>query len=94
MKGTRSLVKAVYEIARVQHGFDERIEGLINAMDTGSKVAGEYPPLDGRHNWKDSVIKDMLREIIKGANIVKVYCEKRPKSAYAVKLCSCDALTM
>lgn len=77
----------------MQPNLDERIEGLIDAMDNGAKGAKEYPPLEGRRAWKDSVIRDILREIIKGANIVKVYCQKRPKSEYIVKLRSSKGLT-
>lgn len=94
VKGTWALVRAVHEIARVQPYLDKRVVALVDAMDTGSKVAKEYAPTKGRHVSKDSVVRDMLREIIEGANIVKVYCEKRPKGVNEIRFPSLHKLMM
>lgn len=92
-KGAWSLVNAVDELARAQPGLDTSVQALINAIDSSSKLAKENAPLKKRYTFKDSVVRDMLREIIKGAHIVKVYCEKRPESVYEGKLLSLHELT-
>lgn len=80
MKGAWSLVSAAYQVARAQADLDTSIEALIDAMNDGCQLAKEYAPLNGRHSQTDSIVRDLLRQVIKGASVVKVYCEKRPKS--------------
>lgn len=80
MKGAWSLANSVDKIARAQPDLDKSVGALIHSMNAGSGVAKAYTPTKGRHNSKDSIFRDMLKEIIKGANIVKVYYEKRPES--------------
>lgn len=87
VKGAWSLVNAAYEIARTQADLDTSIETLIDAMDDSCKLAKEYAPLTGCHSHTDSVVRDLLREVIKGANLVKVYCKKRPKSECVMYRC-------
>lgn len=87
MKGAWSLVSAAYQVARAQADLDTSVEALIDAMDDGCRLAKGYAPLNGRHSQTDSIVRDLLREVIKGASVVKVYCEKRPKSVSVTKAC-------
>lgn len=85
MKGAWSLVSAAYQVARALADLDGNVEALIDAMEDGCKLAKDYAPLNGRYSHTDAVVRDIIREVIKGASIIKVYCEKRPKSAYGTK---------
>lgn len=85
MKGAWSLVHAADELTRVQPAVDTSVGALIGVMNVGSKLAKEHAPVKGRYASKDSVVREMLREIIKSAHIVKVYCEKRPEGVCRVK---------
>lgn len=80
MKGAWSLVSAVYQVARAQAVLDESIKSLIDAMDDASKLAKDYAPLTGHHLDSDSIVRDILLEIIKGARLVTLYCKMRPSS--------------
>ena len=88
MRGAWSLVSAAYQVARAQSDLDNSILALIDAMDDGCQVARDHAPLKGRHSSSDSVVQDILREIIKSANLVKVYCDKRPKGTCLIGLCA------
>lgn len=85
MKGTWSLVNAAYSVARAQADLDKSIGALIKSMDDGCKLAKDYAPLKGRNSGTDSITQEILKEVISGANIIKVYCEKRPKRMYPHK---------
>lgn len=94
VKGALSLVNAVDQMARSQPDLDESVEALIAAISAGSQLAKEHVPLKERYTYKDFVVRDMLREIIKGAHIVKVYCEKRPEGVGRVNAHSFYQLIM
>lgn len=83
MKGTFSLVKAVDAIARTQPDLDMSVEALIDAMNTSSQLAKQHVPLSGRRPLYDLIFGNTLREIIRGANIIKVYC-KKPIGAHVI----------
>lgn len=85
MKGAWSLVKSSYHTLLAQANIDKSVEKLIDAMAAGSELAKEYAPLNRSYRPEDLVVQDMLREIIKGAHIVRLYCEKRPNSASVIK---------
>lgn len=80
VKGALSLVASTHQITRTQADIDDGVGALISAMNTGSELAKKYAPLNGRYSPDDVMFRDMLKEIVKGANIVKVYCKKRPSS--------------
>lgn len=83
MKGAWSLVNAAYSVARAQADLDKTIEALIKTMDDGCKLAKDYAPLKGRKPGTDSIAEEILKEVIVGASLIRVYCEKRPKSTYS-----------
>lgn len=79
MKGAWSVVNAAYQIARAQADLDQSIVSLIDAMDHACNLAKDYAPLKGRHTRGDSIVRDILREVIKSASVINVYCKTRPK---------------
>lgn len=81
MKGTWSILNSAYQLIHAQADIDQAIRPLIKAINTGTELVKEHAPLKGRYSPDDLIVRDLLREIIKGANVVKVYCEKRPSSA-------------
>lgn len=94
VKGALSLVNAVDQMTRSQPDLDESVEALIAAISAGSQLAKEHVDLKEKYTSKGSVVRDMLREIIKGAHIVKVYCEKRPEGVGRVNAHSFYQLIM
>lgn len=80
MKVAWSLVSAAYRVACSQADLDNNVQALIDSMDDGCKLANDYPPISRRDSGSDFIVYAILREVIKGASIVKVYCEQRPKS--------------
>lgn len=82
LRGVWILVDAAYQIVLVQTNLDKHIKTLINLMDDVCGLAKDYTPLKGRHSSSDTVVRDIWKEVIKGANIVKLYCEKRPSGVY------------
>lgn len=86
VKGAWSLANAAYETICAQRDLDTSIEALIDTMDDACKLAKKYTPLNGHHSPRDSIVHDILKEVIKGANAVKVYGEKRPKGTSLMKL--------
>lgn len=85
VKGVWALVSATYQVVRAQADLDDQIQALIDAMNDSCKVAKDYAPLNGRRLGSDSIVQDILKEVIKGANLVQLYCEKRPTSAYILE---------
>lgn len=79
-KGARSLISAAYHAARVQVDLDESIGALIDAMDDGCTLAKDHAPLKEVHTRSDTIARGILREVIKGAYIIRVFCEQRPES--------------
>lgn len=94
VKGAWSLVSAIDNMTREQRNLDKRVEALVDAMNAGSELAKEHIPVKGRYASKDSVFRDMLKEIIKGTHMVKVWCEKRPEGVCGVKRLSFYKLMM
>lgn len=80
VKGTWSLVNAAHQIARAQADLDESVKALINVMDYGCRLAKDRVALKGRQLANDEIIQKIMREVIKGACIVRLYCEKIPPS--------------
>lgn len=87
MTGARSLVNATYEIARALINLDTHVEDLIDAMNGGSQLAKEYAPVNGPYSPRDVMVCKVLRDIIRGANIIKVYCENRPEGTHIMESC-------
>lgn len=55
-------------------------------MNRGCELAKAHAPLKGRHADSDFVVEEMLREVIRGASIVKVYCENRPQGMPGIEI--------
>lgn len=85
MKGVWSLVNAAYQIARAQTELDERIKGLVDAMNEACGLARIHAPLKGRYNETDSIVGEILRQVIQGANVISGYYEKRVKGTCLVR---------
>lgn len=65
----------------MQAVLDDRIKELVNEMVEGCNLAKQYAPQNNRNKGLKNVVRDILKEVIKGASIVKLYCEKRPSGA-------------
>lgn len=85
-KAAWSLVNAAHRVARPLAYFDASVGGLINAMNHGCELAKAHPLLKGRHVASDFLVEEILREVIRGACIVKVYCEKRPQGTSCIEI--------
>lgn len=59
---------------------DDRIKQLVEEMTDGCELAREYAPRQGRNDGLSFTFESILKAVIRGANIVKLYCEKRPSS--------------
>lgn len=80
VKGVWSLVSAAYQVARMQAELDESIKSLIDTMAEACKLSTSFPAK--LYENSDSIARAILKEVIKGASLIKIYCEKRPTSAY------------
>lgn len=80
IKGVWSLVSAVYQVARAQADLDKSIQDLIQEMAEGCALAKEHAPQRRQRPTIDVIIRDILKEVSRSANIVKVYFEKRSSS--------------
>lgn len=76
------LISFAYQVVQAQAILDKSITALIDIMAHNTKLAKHYAPLKGRHMDSDSIVQDILREVLSGASAVFAYCEKRDSGEY------------
>lgn len=77
-----SLVNTVFQVIKAQADLDENVKALIIEMGDACKLVKERAPLEGASNDADSIVEEILKEVVASASIIHLYCEKRSSSAY------------
>ena len=79
MKGVWSLLNVAYVMAKQQATLDASVKNLVNALDANCELAKD---LAGNElsEIAESVVGKILKEVLKGASVIKNYCEIRKSS--------------
>lgn len=74
-------MSAAYTVAKEQVVLDNQIKDLVREMADSCELTKKYAPRDGGDRTLNAIVRGILKQVERGGEIIKIYCEKRPSSA-------------